>query len=106
MRVSRWTVLFLGVSIPAIGFPLRAQTDAQQLAREVAANELRARLQAFSPWMYTLRKDDAGGKEVLQVVNTKDGPLAQAAEMLQAPQSSALLSPPTPQRRSAASLER
>jgi len=32
--------------------------------------------------------------------------LAQAAEMLQAPQSSALLSPPTPQRRSSPWLER
>lgn len=74
MRVSRWTVLFLGVSIAAMGVPLRAQIDPQQLARDVAANELRAH-QSFSPWIYTLRKNDGGRKEVLRVVNTKDGPL-------------------------------
>ena len=65
----------VGVSIPAIGVPPRAQIDPQQLARDVAANELRAH-RTFSPWIYTLRKYDGGRKEVLRVVNTKDGPLA------------------------------
>lgn len=56
--------------------PLVAETDPQRLAREVAANELRARQQALSPWMYTLRKHDPGKKEVSQVIHTKDGPLS------------------------------
>jgi hypothetical protein len=68
-------VLMLGLAMSALAPPLRAEMDAQQLAREVAASELRARGNDHTPWMYTLRKHDPGNKEVREVVHTNDGPL-------------------------------
>ena len=72
MRVA-WLALLLASAMPALGAPKQEQADAQQLVR--AANEVHARESGHTPWLYILRKSDAGKTEVREVVNTNDGPL-------------------------------
>lgn len=65
----------LVVAVCTFGLRATAQTDAQQLVRQVAANESRARGSGHTPWLYTFHRVDADKSEVREVVHTNDGPL-------------------------------
>jgi hypothetical protein len=50
--------------------------SANELARKVIINELKFQDEDHSHWMYRLEKEDAGKKQVQEIVETKDGSLS------------------------------
>jgi hypothetical protein len=66
-------LLFIGLAVPPLGYPLRPEADAQELVRSVIANELNAKQQDHTRWMYVMREEEPGKEEVREVIQTNGG---------------------------------
>ena len=53
------------------------EVTANELARRVVANELKFQDEDHAQWMYRQEKEESGKKQVVRIVETKDGSLSQ-----------------------------
>ena len=64
-----WLVLLLTIPAPQ-STPKGEEIDAQTLARGVVANELHARQEDHTRWMYVVHNEEPGKKEIQAVIDT------------------------------------
>ena len=54
----------------------RREVSANELARRVVVNELKFQDEDHAQWMYRQEKEESGKKQVVRIVETKDGSLS------------------------------
>ena len=70
------TIIFLGSNALPQSDSERLGMSANELAREVVTNELKFQNEDQGHWMYRLEKEEAGRKQVQEIIETKNGSLS------------------------------
>src|ERR1017187_1918617 len=69
-------ILLLGATTLAQSAPGSPELSAGELARRVVTNELKFQDEDHAQWAYRQEKEEAGKKQVVRIVETKDGSLS------------------------------
>jgi hypothetical protein len=64
------TIILLGSNAPPPSTSERLGMSANELVRKVVTNELKAHDQDHGHWMYRLEKEESGGKQVQEMLET------------------------------------
>jgi len=75
------TIILLGSNALSQSDSVRLEMSAVDLVRKVVTNELRVQNEEHSHWMYRLEKEEFGGKQVQEILETNNGSLSQLLSM-------------------------
>lgn len=69
-------IILVGSTSSSQSVPPSREASANQLARRIVTNELKAQDEDHSHWMYRAEAEDRGKREVREIIETKDGDLS------------------------------